>query len=189
MGPELHVSYMRDQGKEILLPAEPAQVSSLRVWFCKFKTLSQIQELKGLKTLVVAGFPDETLEIVSVLQNLKYLSVVHLPRITDLSPLAKLTQLESLSLATLPSWDASGKLTQVTSLEPIASIATLKHLELFGVVPRNRSLSALHRCTQLTTARFSKYSESETRQFYAATEVANAHIPTVSFDSLHVHQE
>ena len=141
------------------------RVGSLRIWFCKYKTLAPLTKFERLRTLVVAGFPDETLAILSKLQNLQYLSIVHLPNIVDLSPLTLLHHLESLSLSTLPSWDSSGKVTKVVSLDPIGMISSLKYLELFGVVPESRSLSPVERCGSLVSARFSKYPKKEIQRF------------------------
>jgi hypothetical protein len=85
--------------------------------------------------------------------------------------------LESLSLETLPSWDASGKVTEVESLDPIASLPSLKHVALFGVVPKTKSLAALERCPKLISARFSKYPKAERERFYEAKKVSDGHVP------------
>src|ERR1700761_5723554 len=101
---------------------DPGGIRSLRVWFCKYETLASLSGLRQLQTLVIAGFPDTSLEILSAFSELRCLQIVHLPRISDLSPLSDCQQLESLSLETLPSWDSSGKVTKVNSLAPIAGL-------------------------------------------------------------------
>jgi hypothetical protein len=153
------------------------QVSSARVWFCRFRSVAPIVALENLRTLEVAGFPDDTLAPLRALRKLRYLKIVHLPRVAELSPLAELAGLEVLSLATLPGWDASGKVTVVDSLRPIAALSNLRHLELFGVVPTSRSLEDLCTCQELRTARFSKYPADEVANFYRTTGVTNEYAP------------
>jgi hypothetical protein len=115
--------------------------------------------------------------MLAALGDLQYLRILHLPRVTDLGPLERLQRLETLSLEMLPSWDSSGKLTVVDSLDPIGRLVRLKHLALFGVVPKNRSLAAVQRCRSLVSARFSKYPKGEVQRFYAETAVADDHVP------------
>jgi hypothetical protein len=172
---EMTVELVRD--KQTQMPALPAGVESLRIWHCGYKTLRPLADLRGLRTLVIAVFPDETLNMLGALGDLQYLRIVHLPRVTDLSPLEGLHRLETLSLETLPSWDASGSVTVVDSLDPIGRLAQLKHLSLFGVVPKDRSLAAVQRCRSLVSARFSKYPKPEVQRFYAETTVTDAHVP------------
>ena len=102
---------------------------------------------------------------------------MHLPKVDDLAPLAELRRLETLSLSTLPSWDASGKVTEVRSLDPIAKLPSLKHLALFGVVPKGRSLEAITRCRNLVASRFSKYPKAEMVRFYEATQMSDEFPP------------
>jgi hypothetical protein len=102
--------------------------------------------------------------------------------VQDLAPLARLTQLEALQLATLPSWDASGKKTIVGSLDPLAELPLLKHLELFGVVPQDKSLAALERCPALVSVRVSKYPKAEITRFYATTKLSDRHVPSPPLD-------
>ena len=92
---------------------------------------------------------------------LESLEIVHLPNIKNLSPLTSLTKLRKLSLSTLPSWDSSGKLTVVESLEPIANIPLLEELSLFGVVPESKSVDALLKSQSLKLVRVSKYPKLE----------------------------
>jgi hypothetical protein len=73
-----------------------------------------------------------------------------------LGPLARLTSLVTLRLETLPSWDASGKRTIVESLEPLAELKALEHVELFSVLPPDRSLEPLERLPSLVTARLQR---------------------------------
>ena len=85
---------MRDPAREYPSLDEPGGVSTLRVWHCKYKTLEPIADLKRLEGLAIATYPDETLEPVGRLSSLRYLSLMHAPKVADLDPLAALTALE-----------------------------------------------------------------------------------------------
>jgi hypothetical protein len=172
----MHVDLMRDPRKTMPTPDELSGVVSLRIWHCGYSSLAALAHLPELRVLVIATFPDAAFDMLTELRELRYLRVMHLPKVTDLSPLSGL-RLETLSLETIPSWDSKGRVTEVMSLEPIGSIDSLRHLSLFGVVPKDRSLEALHRCRGLVSARFSKYPKKEIERFYAATGVSDAHVP------------
>lgn len=177
----MHLDLMRDESATFRAVAQPDAVRSLRIWHCAYRTLDRVSDFRNLQTLVIATFPDPTLSALSPLSQLRYLSIVHMPRITDLSPLMALAGLESLSLATLPSWDSSGKTMEVDSLDPIAHLRALRHLGLFGVCPKDRSLAAVERCESLQSARFSKYPKFEVARFYQVTRVSDAHVPEPEF--------
>ncbi len=177
----MHVDFVREVAADFPKIDIKNEVTSLRIWHCKYRTLEGIRQFPNLRTLVVAGWPDEPLSILSGI-GLEYLLIVHLPQIHDLAPLNSLQQLRSLSLQTLPSWDSSGKVQEVESLEPISQISNLEHLELFGVVPPDRSLAAIENCKKLVSARFSKYPKQEITRFYAATGVSNVHAPKAEFE-------
>jgi hypothetical protein len=162
---------------------DPSAVGSVRVWGCKYRTLAPLAALHRLRTLVILGFPDESLRFVGELQALRHLWINHLPKVSDLSPLQGLMHLETLELMTTPGWDAGNKKTKVTSLAPIASLPSLKHLCLFGVVPQDLSLRPLEQCKSLRSARFSKYPKHEMARFYEATGLSNAFPPKPVFDS------
>jgi hypothetical protein len=172
----MHVELMRDTATT--MPSVDTSAKSLRIWHCRYKTLSPVGDLLKLRTLVIATYPDESLDLLRPLRDLRQLHILHMPKVRDLSPLAALERLEFLSLATLPSWDPSGKVTEVVSLEPIARLPALRYLGLFGVVPKPKSLAALTRCRHLMAARFSKYPKAEVRTFYEATGVSDDDLPT-----------
>ncbi|SRR6266496_4622428 len=173
----MHIDLNRDKAKSLPSISNPETIESLRVWFCNYKTLEPLSEFRNLRTLAIAGYPDTTLNVLRKLKNLNYLRILHLPKVSDLSPLAELESLESLSLATLPSWDASGKKTIVESVEPISKLPKLKHLELFGVVSKDKSLSAIEQCENLVTACFSKYPKREMDRFFQKSGVLQKHVP------------
>lgn len=176
-----HLELMRDPSRIFPQVADPDSVRSAKVWFCNYKSLGSLAELRNLEELVIAGFPDESFEFLARLEKLRLLSVVHMPQIFDIAPLTKLTQLTSLSLSTLPSWDASRKTTTIKSLEPLAAIPELAHLELFGVCPPDKLLGPLEKCRRLQTARISQYPRAEMSRFYAATNVDNRFNAAPSF--------
>ncbi len=179
----MHVDLIRDTAKVMPSLADPKAIRSLRIWHCHYKSLASLAEIDHLQTLVIATFPDDTLMMLRNLKRLTYLRILHLPRVNDLSPLAGLESLESLALETLPSWDVSGKLTIVKTLEPIGKLRKLRHLELFGVVPKDKSLSAIEQCQRLITACFSKYPKREVDRFYQATGVSNTQVPKPVFEA------
>jgi hypothetical protein len=135
------------------------------MWHCKYTSLVALSGFKNLETLVVASYPDDSFELLSGLMRIKFLGILHFPEVKDLTPLANLQHLESLSLATLPSWDASGRVQVVASLEPISRLYSLRHLELFGVVPPDRKLTPLLNLRAILSARFSKYPEEQVKHF------------------------
>ena len=179
----MHIDWVRDPSRIMPTVEDPPAVGSIRIWNCKYQTLVPLATLHRLRTLVILSFPDESLDFVGKLQALQYLSIIHLPRVSDLSPLKGLKHLEALSLQTLPSWDAGSRKTEVNSLAPVASLPSLKHLSLFGVVPEDRSLRPLEQCKNLRSARFSKYPKREMARFYEATGLSDAFPPKPVFDS------
>jgi hypothetical protein len=177
----MHLDLMRDQSREMPTLGNSAEITTLRVWFCKYRTLRDVGVFTRLQTLVVAGIPDADLEFLRGLRKLTYLRIVHLPKVTKVSSVGALQSLETLALETLPGWDASGKVTEIESLAPLTRLGMLKHLSLFGVVPRDRSLKDLERCHRLRSARFSKYPKTEVARFYAATQLSDEHVPEPVF--------
>jgi hypothetical protein len=178
---QAHLDLIRDSARSFPVVSDPDAVRSARVWYCKYKSLASLAELRNLEELVIAGFPDESFEFLGTLEKLRLLNVLHLPKITSVTPLSKLSLLETLSLSTLPSWDASRKITIIESLEPLADIPALAHLELFGVCPPDKSLVPIERCKHLRTARFSQYPAKELARFYERVAVVNKFNPKPSF--------
>ena len=172
-----HLELMRLDAREFPETFEPTRMRTARIWHCKFKSLSRIEDLRELRELAVATYPDDSLESIGKLMSLEYLSILHLPKVVDLWPLAALSKLSTLSLSTLPSWDSSGKVSVVSSLRPLAELPNLRHLELFGVVNPEKSLVDLEVCRTLKSARFSKYPKAEIERYYRATGTLSAWNP------------
>lgn len=177
----MHLELMRDRSKIFPEVAGKEAVRTARIWHCGYVTLKPVAQLRNLEVLVVATFPDSSLDFLAELKNLRYLFIAHLPKVTCLDPLAKLEKVEALSLETSPSWDASGKCTIVESLAPIAKMPALKYLNLFGVRPANNSLADLEKCPNLQAARFSQYPDAEIKRFFEKTGVANQYVPEPRF--------
>ena len=179
----MHLEQMRVKNKSFPQVAFPLEVRSARIWHCNFKSLEEISALQNLETLVVATWPDISFMPLASLKRLKYLSVLHFPKAAELLPIAGLNLLETLCLSSLPSWDASGKTLLVNSLEPVAQLRSLKHLELCGVRTPDRTLPLGMKSKALQSAKFFKYRKSEVEKFYAATGASDAFAPQPAFEA------
>lgn len=103
---------------------------------------------------------------------------MHFPRVSDLQPLSALRRLRTVRLSTLPSWDSSGRKTIVRSLEPLAELPELVHVEMFGVLPEDGMLQPLERCPALESVRVSRYRKSEVNRFYRGTHLLDSFAPS-----------
>jgi hypothetical protein len=168
---------MRDKRKAMPTDSAAHDVTALRVWHCSYRSLAPVTQYRNLQTLVVATYPDDDLEPIASLNSLEYLSILHMPGVTDLAPLARLTRLRTVRLATMPSWDSPGKVTEVESLAPLALLPNLMHVELFGVRPASKSLQDLQSAAGLVSVRLSKYPKAEVARYYEATAVTDAFAP------------
>lgn len=179
--PDLHLELMRDPARKFPSVADPDLVRSARIWHCKYESLAPLGALRNLEELVIATFPDESFEFLEKLSELRFLQILHMPKICDISPLRGLKRLTTLSLSTLPSWDVSRKTTTVQSLDPLASLLQLTHLELLGICQPDKSLVSLEKCKYLQTARVSQYPRDEITRFFNATTVTDELNPSPSF--------
>jgi hypothetical protein len=152
---------MRDCSREFPVVHDPRDYTSARVWHCGYKTLAPLAAFVNLRSLEIATFPDLTLEPIAGLSRLESLSIIHMPQVADLGPLSGLKMLKRLSLRTLPSWDTSGRVTEVRSLAPLIDLPCLTDLELFGVRPPDRSVDDLIRIGSLLRVSISKYPRAE----------------------------
>ena len=169
-----HLELIGAQVKAFPEVDDPAGVRSLKVRDCKF-SMAPIARFANLEEVEIFALPDATLAFLAGLARLRYLYVIHLSKVTDLDGLPP--SLDTLRLHTLPGWDSSGKRTVVRSLMPIAELPALRHLELFSVVPEDRSLAPLEACPALVTARFQGYPKKEVARFQAATGIPNDWAP------------
>lgn len=173
----MHLDLMRDPAKKFPAIDRHMEITSMRIWHCKYASLKSLDQFQNVEELIIGSFPDSSLDVLEPLHKLRYLSILHMPKISDLAILTKFENLESLSLSTSPAWDASRKCTVVQSLLPIAKMVSLKHLELFGICPENKSLADLDNCKKLESARFSQYPSDEIERFYQKTGLENHYNP------------
>jgi len=173
----VHIELLRDASRDFPALDAPSEVTSLRVWHCKYRTLADLARMPNVEGLVVATYPDTTLEPLRHLRSLRYLSLLHIPKVSALDPLAELVSVQVLSISTLPSWDASGRVTEVESLRPLAKLPQMRHLELFGVRPPDQSLRDLEACPSLETLRVSKYPDPEVERFRRVSAATNDPAP------------
>jgi hypothetical protein len=170
---------MDDTARDFPTVADPRSYSSARIWRCRYQTLAPLGQFAGLRTLKILVFPDASFDVLSGLGQLQELEVTHLPRVTDLDALARLGALRRLHLATLPSWDASGKVTEVDSLAPLVHLERLNELELFGVRPRSKSVDDILAIESLRYARVSKYPRPEIQRLEQEMERRRSSAPVL----------
>jgi hypothetical protein len=177
----MHVHRMRDKAREFPAVARPQDVTSACIWFCRYRSVDALAGFGHLRELKIGGLPDDSLQAIGALAELRYLSIVDLPAVHSLEPLRGLARLETLSLATLPEWQ--GRRRQVVaSLEPIAALPALTHLELLGVCPPDLSLAPLELCPNLVSARFTQYPPREVDRFELITQIPGDFAPLPRFE-------
>lgn len=177
----VHLELMRDNAKTFPAPDEPTLVESVRVWHCGYRSLGPLGSMVNLAGADIASFPDDSFDVLGRAEKLRYLSVVHLPKVADLTALAKLKALETVRLHTLPSWDTSAKRTHVASLTPLLQLPKLKSLELFGVVPDDESLLPLAAHPALKSVRLHGYDDASLKAFKSAANVSDDFAPAPWF--------
>jgi hypothetical protein len=178
----VHLELMRTKDKELIIEGCPEDYTTARIWHCKYKSLESLAELKNLKVLVVASFPNDNMEFLTSLKSLSFLRILHMPKIRSACPLAELPSIRDLSLSTLPGWDGSGKKTVLDSLEPISKISELRHIELIGVCPESKKLTELEYCPKLETGWFGGYPKEEIERFYTKTGIAKKGVPNPDYE-------
>lgn len=136
----MRLDFMREKNKNFPECDLPDSILNLRVWHCKFKSLAEISTFKNLEELVIGTLPDDSLSFISGLTNLRYLRILHMPKIRDLSPIKALQKLENLSLETAVR--AKPKFQEVESFSSISNLGSLKHIELHSIGQPDHSLAA-----------------------------------------------
>lgn len=91
----VHLELMRDNAKTFPAPDEPTLVESVRVWHCGYRSLGPLGSMVNLAGADIASFPDDSFDVLARAEKLRYLSVVHLPKVADLTALAKFKALET----------------------------------------------------------------------------------------------
>lgn len=178
----MHLDLLGPDVKAFPAVDDPSAVLSVKLWKCNFSA-GPIRRFENLQGLEILSLPDASLDFLAGLTKLRHLTIIHLPKMPDLQPLRRLESLEVLRLQTLPSWDSSGKRTIVPSIEPIGALPSLRHLELFSVVPEDGSLAPLELCKTLVTAGFQGFPKREVARFEAATGLPNDFAPKPSWST------
>jgi len=177
---DFDVTLLRDQARSFPSGPLDTSIQSLRIGHCKYQSLRGLGGFPHLRVLDIASYPDTTLDPIGDLLELRYLRILHLPKVRSLAPLERLGELLTLALETLPSWDSSGRITEVETLEPIANLPRLRHLVLFGVRPMDQSLKPLQASKSLRSVRVQRYPRAEVARFYSETHWSDAHVPEPS---------
>lgn len=151
-----HLGMVRESAETFPVPADPLRYESAVIWHCRFRSLSGLGRLRGLRKLEVASYPDVSLAPLCALGRLEHLSMVHLPAVASLEPLSSLTALRRLTLAALPIWDPASKPVEVASFAPLGALPNLEEVNLFGVHPADRSVAVLWRIPTLRRARLAE---------------------------------
>jgi len=115
---ENHLELMREKANKFPEMGDMSAIRTARIWHCGYRSLIPVSGMTNLEELVIGTWPDSSLDALSRLSRLRYLRIVHMPKVTDLAALEHLGNLEVLSLSTLPFWDAARKCTIVDSLAP-----------------------------------------------------------------------
>lgn len=131
-------------GRPTLLPPDLGDIEGLRlrIWNVGFRRFADLAALTNLVELTVLDWKDETFEPLRGLVGLERLTVIHFPKVSSLEPLTRLSNLEALTLETLPSWDVR-KQQVVDSLAPLGGMTRLRMLRLGGVYARDENLAPL----------------------------------------------
>jgi len=151
-----HLDLTGDPAPEFPVIREPSDYVSACIWDCAYESLAPVQALVTLTRLEIGGYPDPTLAPLSELTRLEHLSILHLPQVTDLAPLAALVHLRKLELMCSP-----GVVTEVVSLTPLRSLPNLVELTLLGVRSPDQRVDDLLDCPSLRVARLSGYPKAE----------------------------
>lgn len=176
----MHIDLAGDMRRTMPVVDNAWDVGSLRVWNCRYTTLRPLEDYPNLRTLVISGYPDDSLEPLGDLRHLRYLSIVGINRISDLAPLAHLPALETLQLeAPKPAGALS---IEVVSFDPLGACAALRHVSIYGIRPVDKSLRPLERCPDLVVARFDALPEAEISRFYAVRGKLDGRIPPPRFE-------
>jgi hypothetical protein len=177
----MHLELMRDSAVDFPSIAEPESVRTYGFGHCRYRTLAPLIQFRFLLAVDIATYPDETLDHISNLDELRYLRIIHMPKVADLDPPEHLARLGTVSLNTLPSWDASSKRTVVRSIAPLTKLPALEHVELLGVVPADRSLAPLQEIRGVKTGRFHGIPKKEVERFFRMSGVSNDFAPKPGF--------
>jgi len=104
-----------------------------------------------------------------------------MPKLSDLGPLAKLRQLECVTLEAQDR--GTGMVAEVNSLDPLGRTGSLRHIAVLGIRPRDKSLRGLERCAYLQTAHFDLVPSIEVQRFYGVVGNRDGRVPPPIYDA------
>lgn len=145
---------------------DPLTITHARVLACKYEDWNGIGRLTNLISLEVSDWLGSDFSPLQSLTSLEQLKITHLPRISSLAPLAGLVSLKRLILETIPSWDSSGKVTEIETLAPLRDLP-LEEVNLFGVRPQSKAVDDLLDIKTLRRVRLSKFAAKEIKRINA----------------------
>jgi hypothetical protein len=143
----MKLELINEKAKNFPKIENPLDFNEIRIWYCNYRSLSLLSDFQNLENIEILGYPDSSLELIGRLSNVKYLRIMHMPRVNDLSPLSNLKLLERLELAVLFSWNRQQ---HIKSLQPLNKLSNLQIVELHGVYPDDGSLQSLLSCPLLS---------------------------------------
>jgi hypothetical protein len=122
-------------------------LSVVRLVEPRITTLAPLRHLPNMTALSLEDF--QSLSGLERLRNLQCLAMRHFPHVHSLSPIESLLQLRTVSLSTIPSWDASRRCLEVDSFAPFSGLADLESLSLMGVRPLDGRLDSIEKLVNL----------------------------------------
>jgi hypothetical protein len=155
-----------DRAEVFASPPDPRSYTYARILACRYTSYEGLRQMTNLVSLEVIDWLAADLEALRGLHRLEQLKITHLPKITSVEPLAGLVSLRRLILETIPSWDSSGKVTEVDSLAPLRGLP-LEEVNMFGVRPASKSVDDLLEISTLRKARLSKFAAKEIKRINA----------------------
>jgi hypothetical protein len=111
--------------------------------------LARIAQEVAPPALMILDYRLDTLAPLGDFRGLESLKIQGGSKLRDLDPLAAVTTLRELVLATPPGSDGSGRVIDVASYQPLASLTALERLVLLSVRPRDLDLAPIARMTHL----------------------------------------
>lgn len=147
----MHLELMREEAREFPVIEEPLKYTSIKIWHCSYKSLMPLANFANVRSLEIATIPDDNIDFIGKLRELRSLHILHLPKVTSLRPIGRLNKLRKLYLEVLPSWSYSNKRTFVDSLRPLANLKEIEDIWLDSIVPTDGDLRILLRCPRLKT--------------------------------------
>jgi len=135
----LSVEHVRDEDCDQI-----AKLTGLRTLFLISPNISSLEPLRSMSRLeglsIMHGAKVCSFRGIEGMQSLRFLHAYNIPRVNDLAPLGKLTELRELDLQM--SWATTKKLSFKT-LSPLGRLAQLRLLDLRGVDTDDDSLRPL----------------------------------------------